>query len=279
MHVAHLFSFAAFQAAVLGIVQGLAEFLPISSSAHLVLVRWWLGWSDFIGGPQVEKAFDVMLHAGTFVAVFIYFFADLKGFAKALFSWDGDREKRRIAWMLVISTIPGALFGVFFEKAIEEKFSAPHPIAIFMLSLGVVLILAELLSRQNRTLEEMTMFDAVIIGIAQAFALLPGVSRSGITMTAALFLGSTRETAARYSFLMSIPIIAGAMVWEGHKVMKMHLPVATLLPFGWGFLTSAIVGYLAIGFLLRYLSKGSFYPFAVYRILLGAGILIFGLFK
>lgn len=257
----------AFQAAILGIVQGLAEFLPISSSAHLVLVRWIFGWSEFVGGPAVEKAFDVMLHAGTFVAVVWYFWADLKEF------FSGKHNK--LVFLLILSTIPGALFGVLFEKAAEEKFSAPYPIAIFMILLGIILLLAEWLANHRKNLEQLTIVDSILIGIAQAFALFPGVSRSGITMTTALFLGVKRTDAARYSFLMSIPIIAGAIVWEGHKLVKMHLPMAALMPFFWGFLTSAIVGYVTIRVFLRYLSHGSFYPFVIYRIVVGAAILFY----
>jgi len=257
----------AFQAAILGVVQGLAEFLPISSSAHLVLVRWIFGWSEFVGGPAVEKAFDVMLHAGTFIAVVWYFWGDIKGFLAG--------KNSRLMGLLILSTIPGALFGMLFEKIVEEKLSSPFPIAIFMISLGVLLLMAEWLSQHKKSLDQLSWFDAVIIGIAQAFALFPGVSRSGITMTTALFLGVTRRDAARYSFLMSIPIIGGAILWEGHKLIKMHLPVATLIPFGWGFLTSAIVGYLTIRVLIKYLSYGSFYPFVIYRILLGSAILFY----
>lgn len=270
---ADLFSFAALQAAILGIVQGLAEFLPISSSAHLVLVRYALGWSDFLGGPAVEKAFDVMLHAGTLLALVWYFFPDLKSFLAAFFNntrTPENREKRKLVALLIISTIPGGLFGVLFEKAAEEKFSQPIPIAIFMASLGLVLLLAELFSSHARTLEKISWLDAIIIGIGQAFALLPGVSRSGITMTAGLFLGFKREDCARYSFLISIPLIAGAVLWEGHKLIKMHLLGADLVPISTGLFTSAVVGYLCIRYFLRYLSRGSFYPFVIYRLLLGA---------
>lgn len=268
-----IFSHAAFQAAVLGVVQGLAEFLPISSSAHLVLVRWLLGWSEFLGGPAVEKAFDVMLHAGTFVAVVSYFWEDIKGFTQSLFSSKGDPHKKKLLGYLVISTIPGGLFGVLFEKAAEEKFSQPLPIALFLLSLGIVLLFAERFSRQQRHLNDVGLTDAILIGITQAFALLPGVSRSGITISTSLFLGLTREAAARYSFLMSIPIIGGAVLWETTKLIKMHLSLAALFPFVWGFAASAIVGYLCIRFFLRYLTHGTFYGFALYRIVVAIAVI------
>lgn len=273
-HWSHLFSFAGFQGALLGAVQGLAEFLPISSSAHLVLVRWILGWSEFVGGPVVEKAFDVILHAGTFVAVVWYFWNDLKVFFLSFTKTHYNRLNQKLVAMLIVSTIPGALFGVLFEHATESYFSTPKYIAIFLLSLGVILWIAEATSGLNRDLEEMTWKDAILIGLAQAFAIFPGFSRSGITITAALFLGIKRGSAARYSFLMSIPIIGGAVLWEGRKLMKMHLPLGTLLPFGWGLLTSAIVGYLCIRFFLRYLSNGKLYPFSIYRIIVGILVLV-----
>lgn len=269
-----LFSFLGFQGAVLGIVQGLSEFLPISSSAHLVLVRWMLGWSEFVGGPSAEKVFDVILHAGTLLALVWYFFEDLNGFGRAVFHKHGDPLKRKLVWMLLIGTVPGALFGVLFEKAAEERFSQPGSIAIFLFIMGVVLYLTDRFSQKRRTLQELSGWHALLIGMAQAFAVLPGISRSGVTMTSALLLGYTREDSARYSFLMSIPIIAGACLWGGHKLLGMHLSFHSILPFGWGFVMSTVVGYLCIRYFLRYLYTGNLAPFAVYRMILGIGILL-----
>lgn len=268
-----VFTFVALQAAVLGLVQGLSEFLPISSSGHLVLVRWVLGWEDFLGSPAAEKAFDVMLHAGTFTAVVWYFWEDLKRFVRAFLTREGSPETRKLVGMLLVSTVPGGILGVLFEKSFEEKFSSPLPIAVCLIGLGILLALAERFSNPRRGLEAMGWLDAILLGMAQALALFPGVSRSGVTMTTALFLGIGRESAARYSFLMSLPLIGGAVLWEGRKLLRLGISSPVLLSVGWGFLASAVAGYLTIRYFLRYLSRGSFYPFAAYRVVLGILVL------
>lgn len=272
-----------YQAIVLAVVQGLTEFLPVSSSAHLVLVPWFAGWTE----PGL--AFDVALHLGTLLAVLLYFLKDwyelvLAGFGvrpsaampDADFAW-----KRRLFWLLVIGTIPGGIIGLLFEKTIEEKLSRPVPIAIAMISLALLMWLAESRSRFERHLPEANLADAGFVGSAQALALFPGVSRSGITITAGLFRRMTRETAARFSFLLSTPIIAGAALKEVPKLLKaqhagtMEISTSTVAI---SIAVSAIVGYAVIAFFLRYLQTRTLKIFIVYRILLGIVVLLVAFF-
>jgi undecaprenyl-diphosphatase len=268
-----------FQAVTLAVVQGLTEFLPISSSAHLVLIPWLAGW------PEQGLAFDVALHAGTLAAVLIYFIRDwiellLAGFgirASAKMS-DADLSwKKKVFWFLVIGTIPGAVVGVLFEKFIEERMSQPVPIACAMIATALLMWWADSLTNLDRHMPDLTITDSVTIGSAQALALFPGVSRSGITITTGLFRGLTRETAARFSFLLSTPLIAGAALKElpklvhAHKAGGLDLPISTLLI---AIAISAIVGYAVIGFLLRYLQTRTLKVFVVYRIAVGIIVLL-----
>ena len=244
-------------ALVLGIVQGLGEFLPISSSAHLVLIPWLFGWED----PGLT--FDVALHMGTLFAVVLYFWKDwVRLFTAALRRQASD--DKRIFWYLVIATIPGALFGLALEKKAETIFRAPLLIGIMMIVMGIILYLADK-RRQSRKMNTMTLADAIWIGLSQALAIIPGVSRSGSTMTTARFLNLTREDAARFSFLMSTPIILGA------GVMKLrHLTMASIdLPFSVGVISAFVVGILSISFLLRYLKTSNFGLFVGYRFIIG----------
>jgi len=268
-----------FQAVVLAVVQGLTEFLPISSSAHLVLFPWFAGWQE----PGL--AFNVALHIGTLVAVFVYFLRDwvqltLAGFgirASANMSNDEFSWKRKLFWLLVIGTIPGALVGILFERTIEERFMQPIPIACALISVGLLMWLADIRASQKRHIPELGLSDSMLVGGAQALALFPGVSRSGITITAGLWRHMTRETAARFSFLLSTPLIAGAAVKElpkllrAHKAGMMDISLSTLLI---AIAVSGIVGYLVIGFLLRYLQTRTLKVFVVYRIALGILILL-----
>ncbi|MFZ3102736.1 MAG: undecaprenyl-diphosphatase UppP [Desulfitobacteriaceae bacterium] len=251
-----------FQALILGLVQGLGEFLPISSSAHLILVPWLFGWQD----PGLT--FDVALHMGTLFAVVLYFWKDWVKLFQAALAKRPSPEKR-LFWYLVLATIPGALFGLAFEKQAETVFRSPLLIGIMLILMGIFLYIADK-KRQVRRLDTMNFTDAIWIGFSQALAIIPGVSRSGSTMTTARFLNLCREDAARFSFLMSTPIILGA------GVLKLrHLTLSALdAPFFVGVLTSFIVGILSISFLLNYLRTKNFQVFVLYRFLVGIGVLI-----
>lgn len=247
-------------AIILGIVQGLGEFLPISSSAHLVLIPWLFHWND----PSLNNlTFDVALHMGTLLAVVLYFGKDWIKLLKAAFR-KGASEEKRIFWFLVVATIPGGLFGLAFEKQAENAFRKPLLIGVMMIIMGIILYLADHKPR-IRTMETMTLADSLWIGLSQALAIIPGVSRSGSTMTTARFLAMTREDAARFSFLMSTPIILGA------GVLKLrHLTMASInLPFTTGVISSFIVGILSISFLLKYLRTSDFRLFVGYRVIVG----------
>src|SRR4051812_41854656 len=206
-----------FQAIVIGIIQGLTEFLPVLSSAHLIVIPQLLGWNTaFIN----SATFDVMLHAGTLVALLIYFWRDVVRLLGAFFASIGDRSlagdhDRRLAWLLLISTIPAALLGALFESFFDTYFRDNLLFIPVLLVVGaVVLFVAERAARHVRDMWQLTWLDAVIIGLAQALALFPGISRSGVTIATGLFLGMKREAAARFAFLMGIPVIAGATVWK-----------------------------------------------------------------
>ncbi len=269
-----------FQAVVLAVVQGLTEFLPVSSSAHLVLVPWFAGWKE----PGL--AFEVALHAGTLVAVLVYFLRDwiemlLAGFgvrATAGMSAEDFTWKRRLFWFLVAATIPGAIAGLLFEKFIEDRLSQPVPIAAALIVIGLVMWWVDRTARLERQPSQITLSDALVVGTAQAFALFPGVSRSGSTIVAGLWRGMTRETAARFSFLLSTLIIAGAALKELPKVIHMQrtgtldMSLSTLLI---AIAVSGLVGYAVIAFFLRYLQARTLKVFVVYRVVLGILILLF----
>jgi len=250
-------------ALILGIVQGLGEFLPISSSAHLVLVPWLFGWED----PGLT--FDVALHMGTLFAVVLYFWKDWVKLFKAALR-PGASDDKRIFWYLVVATIPGGLFGLALEKKAETVFRSPLLIGIMMIVMGTILYLADK-KREIRTMHSMTLKEAIWIGLSQALSIIPGVSRSGSTMTTARFFNLTREEAARFSFLMSTPIILGA------GVLKLrHLTMASInLPFSVGVISSFVVGISSISFLLRYLKTSNFGLFVGYRFVIGVIVIAF----
>jgi undecaprenyl-diphosphatase len=266
------------QAIILGIVQGLTEFLPISSSGHLLIVPWLFNWHFLLDNPELNKTFDVALHLGTFVAVVIYFWREI---GRLLSAWVRSMTRRsladpeaRLAWFLVVSTIPAAFLGVAFESFIEERLGKPWIIAIMMIVFALVMYTVDHLARLDRDLEALTWTDAILIGIAQAFALCPGVSRSGITMMTGMALRLDRESAARYSFLLSIPVIGGAAAYKGLQVAQDGLPAGTATPFAVGIAAAALSGFAAIWFLLAYLRRHSFDLFVIYRIAIGVGMLI-----
>jgi len=252
----------------LGFVQGLTEFLPISSSGHLALLEHYL---KVEGGGL---SFDILLHLGSLLALLIYFRTDWLNMAKAVFKPSPyTRLDRRLFICLVAATIPGGLAGVLLQKFAETVFRLPWRVAFLMGGIGLLLILAERLARHVRPLTNLHLGDAVLIGLSQALAIMPGVSRSGITMTTGLFLGFTRESAARFSFLMATPIIAGAGLYDLYKMIK-HPPDHLSWTTGvLGFLSALVFSYLAIDFLLRYVRRHTFYPFAVYRLIVAAIVL------
>jgi len=258
-----------FQALVLGIVQGLTEFLPVSSSAHLALIPWAFGWRD----PGL--AFDVSLHFGTLLAVLWFFRDEWILLVRSALSIVTTRridtpEKRRVIY-LIIATIPGGIAGLLLEHYAESYFRSPALIAVVLIVLGLILWLTDKVAPQHRSMDDMTWGQALALGIAQCFALVPGVSRSGSTITAGRALGFNRESAAVFSFLMSMPITAGAALKEVPKALHQHGLSAELIV---GVLASAISGWLAITVLLRYVSRHSYGVFAAYRVLLGIAVLL-----
>jgi undecaprenyl-diphosphatase len=266
------------QAIILGIVQGLTEFLPISSSGHLLLVPWLFNWHFLLENPELNKTFDVALHLGTFVAVVIYFWREIVRLAGA---WVRSISRRslaepegRLAWLLIVSTVPAALVGVLLEDFITNTLGKPWMIGVAMIVFAGFMYLVDHIARLDRDIEALTWLDALLIGVAQALALLPGVSRSGITMMTGLLVRLDRESAARYSFLMSIPVIGGAAVFKGLEVARDGLPAGTATPFLVGMVTAAVSGIAAIWFTLAYLKRHNFNLFVVYRIVVGVGVLV-----
>lgn len=258
-----------FQAIVLGLLQGLAEFLPVSSSAHLTLAPWVFGWED----PGL--AFDVALHSGTLLALAWYFRRDWIELIKAGISILATRKvstpiEHRLL-LLVVATIPGGIAGKLLNDYAEQAFRAPQLIAITLMVMGVLLWAADKWGRQSRSLEQVTMRDAVLIGLAQVFALIPGVSRSGSTMTAGRALGFERQSAARFSFLMSMPITFAAVAVKLPEAVHAAKDLGPMIA---GIIAAAISGWLAISVLLKYVARHSFGSFALYRLALGAFILV-----
>jgi undecaprenyl-diphosphatase len=280
-----------YQVVVLAIVQGLAEFIPVSSSGHLIIVRRLLGWNEL--SPAHELTFDVALHFGTLLSVLFYFrrtwiqiiraalggkvvrFSEAGGTDQNL-TTDEQREERLLLWFLVIATIPGAIAGKLLEHSAEDYFRE-H---IFLIA-GALIVVAllmwwgEKVGELRKSLTGINFADALIVGCAQAFALIPGVSRSGSTITAGLFRNMTREAAVRFSFLLSTPLIAGAALLKAHELRKEGLPAEMHMPFLVGVLVSAVVGYMAIAWLIRYLQSNSLKVFIVYRIVVG--VIVIGL--
>jgi undecaprenyl-diphosphatase len=254
------------QAVVLAIVQGLTEFLPVSSSGHLVLFPRLFAWSD------QGLAFDVAVHVGTLVAVLLYFRRDLVPLISGGLGWlAGKRDDRygRLAMNLAFASIPVFVAGFFAKDYIEAVLRSPAIVAFQLAVFGVVLYVVDRLSSKSRDEQSLSLGEAMIIGVAQALALVPGTSRSGITMTAGLALGLTRESAARFAFLLSVPGIAGAGVYEGYKFATSNTAVAlNEILIGVG--VSAAVGYACIAVFLRYIPRIGFLPFTIYRLLLAA---------
>jgi undecaprenyl-diphosphatase len=265
------------QAIILGVVQGITEFAPVSSSGHLILVPWALGW-DIVNDPALNKTFDVALHLGTLLGAVLYFRSDLWTYIKAFVASCRARAIRttdeRLAWALIVGTIPGVIAGATLESVIEDKLGQPVLIAVMLAVMGVVLYVVDRLARSDRGLDSVGPRTGLFLGAAQALALQPGVSRSGVTITAGRLIGLDRPTAARFSFLLALPIIAGAGAYKGLDVMQTGLQ-GYGTEFLAGFIASAVSGFIVIWFLLRYLRRHDFLVFMIYRLAVAA--LVIGL--
>jgi undecaprenyl-diphosphatase len=268
-----------FQAIILALVQALTEFLPVSSTAHLILFPWLLHW------PDPGEAFDVALHAGTLLAVALYFFKDwltliicgLGGKYPGNAPAEEVAQHKRLFWYMIVGTIPGGILGKLFDKQIEEHLRLPGIIGVSMVGIALVMWWADWKARQSRKLEQSNLGDAIAIGTAQAVALWPGVSRSGITITAGLFRNFTREAATRFSFLLSAPLIAGAVAAKLPALIKLHKAGALELPLSTlaiSIAVSGIAGYFVIAFFLKYLQTRTLKVFIVYRLVFGIIILV-----
>jgi undecaprenyl-diphosphatase len=264
-------------AIILGIVQGLSEFLPISSSGHLILVPELFGWNELTRDPSLNKTFDVALHMGTLIAAVWYFRHDVWKYLVAALQTVKQRSVRttdeRMAWLLLLSAVPGAIVGALFGSTIEEELGDPILIGVMLIFFGFVLLFVDRLGGR-RPSDEFRRRDALLMGIAQAVALQPGVSRSGVTMTMGRWLRFDRAAAARLSFLMAIPITAGAGLYKGLEVARDGIPSGFVAPFLWGMIAAGVSGFLAIAWLLRYLRTNSFLPFVIYRFIVGGAVII-----
>jgi undecaprenyl-diphosphatase len=265
-----------FHAIVLGLVQGLTEFLPISSSGHLILAPWLFGWNDF-NDIAIQKAFDTSLHLGTLIAVLFYLRTDLvpyvrEGIKVVVAPKKANKTVGRRAWMFVLSAVPAGIAGAIAEDWITEKLGTPALVAISLMVFGAVLILAD---RQvgTRDLDTFSTRDALLIGAAQVIALNPGTSRSGITITAARKFGFSRDAAARVSFLMSVPVIGGAVLLKLAKLAKDGIPDGLLTPMIVGIIAAGISGWIAMWGMIRLLRSRSFTPFVMYRFVAGFSVL------
>lgn len=250
------------QALILGIVQGLTELLPISSSAHLFLIPWIFNW-------DIAESFDVALHFGTLLAIALFFFKDwidlIKGGIKTV---KGEKNPEgRMFWYLVLATIPGGIIGFVLDHYAQDILTNPTIIALALIMMGIILYIADKYAKSSVKYEDMNLKQTFLIGLSQALAFIPGVSRSGVTMTTARIMGIERESAAKYSFMLSAPIVLGATLYK----MK---DFVFGIPFIVGVVVSFLVGIFVIKFLLNYLKKGSFKGFAIYRVILGIIVLI-----
>jgi len=262
------------QAIVLGILQGATEFLPVSSSGHLVLFPWVLNWSN----PGL--AFDTMAHLGTLLAVLVYFYHDLIRIIRDWFSHVFMRrpstENSRLAWLLIVGTVPGVVIGLVGEDFFEQLFATPAWVAFFLLVTAAILTVSERLGKREKGADQLVLWEALLIGAAQGLAIAPGISRSGATIAMGLLIGLRRPAAARFSFLLSVPIVFGAGSMQLVKWLTDSAGHATIgiLPMILGFLAAAISGYACVRFLLSYLQRGKLYPFAIYCAVVGVAGLI-----
>lgn len=270
------------QAIVLGITQGVTEFAPISSSGHLILVPWLFGWPK-LADPDLNKTFDVALHLGTLAGALVYFRGDV---GRYLAAWVRSIRARsigtvdeRLAWALVLGTVPGVIAGASLENVVQERLGQPLLIAAMLAVFGVLLYVVDRRAPERRSISDLRVRDGLALGVAQALALQPGVSRSGVTITAARAMGLDRASAARFSFLLSLPIIAGAGLYKGLDLLRMGMPPGMGAPFAWGIASSAVSGFLVIAFLLSYLRRHDVGVFLWYRLAaaaLTAGVVLAG---
>ena len=264
-------------AIVLGLVQGLTEFLPVSSSGHLLLVPWIMGWNDF-SDVSVEKAFDVALHLGTLIAVAGYFRKDLAKYIQDGLRMVFQRQRPstpegRLAWLLVVASIPAALFGAVFGNWVDENLGKPVIIGVSLMVFALVLAWADRRPGE-RDFSQMSRRDAGLIGVAQVLALNPGTSRSGISISAARLLGFDRDSAVRFSFLLSIPVTAGAVLVKLTKLFKDGVPEGLAMPMLIGIVTAGLSGWLAVAGLLRLIKTQTFNAFVIYRIAAGVAVVV-----
>ena len=267
-----------FQAFILGIIQGATEFLPISSSGHLVLFPHVIGWEI-----PTEQAFvfDVLVQLGTLLAVIVYYWTDLRNIVCVTFAslWKPDLYSRpdvRLGVNLLVATFPAVVIGILFKETIEASFSSPTVTALFLLLTALLLFVAEWVGKRNVFLEDVKLYDAWRIGIFQALALFPGVSRSGASITGGMIGNMKRADAARFSFLMAVPVMIGAGVLAAFDLVEISNLASFAMPLLVGFATSAVVGFLAIRWLLNYLAKNSLYVFSIYLVVISTLALIIG---
>jgi undecaprenyl-diphosphatase len=267
-------------AIILGLVQGFSEFLPISSSGHLALVPWLFGWNDFAdvaNGDSIEKAFDTALHLGTLVAVLFYLRADLVGYVRegiriVVSPQRADKQMGKRAWLFVASAIPAGIAGAIGQQWITDKLGTPVLIAVSLVVFGLVLLWADR-QQGTRELSTFTRKDALLIGLAQVLALNPGTSRSGITITAARKFGFSRDAAARVSFLMSVPVIGGAVLFSLVKLVRDGIPYGLIAPMIAGIIAAGVSGWVAMWGMIRILRTRNFNMFVMYRVAVGFGVL------
>lgn len=267
-------------AIILGLVQGFSEFLPISSSGHLALVPWLFGWNDFAdvtNGASIEKAFDTALHLGTLVAVLFYLRADLVGYVRegiriVVSPQRADKQMGKCAWLFVASAIPAGIAGAIGQQWITDKLGTPVLIAVSLVFFGLLLLWADR-QQGTRDVDTFTRKDALLIGLAQVLALNPGTSRSGITITAARKFGFSRDAAARVSFLMSVPVIGGAVLFSLVKLVRDGIPDGLIAPMIAGIIAAGVSGWVAMWGMIRILRTRNFNMFVMYRVAVGFGVL------
>lgn len=268
-----------FQVIFLAVVQGATEFLPISSSGHLALIPWLFGWTD----PGLT--FDIALHVGTLVAVLLFFFRDwvqilLQGFG---LSWGSDvqlKQNRFLLWYLAIASIPAGIFGLLFDRQAEEEWRSPFLIGSMMVAIGLVMWAAERIGKARKDIGQVTFADSAVIGVSQALAIVPGTSRSGITMASGLFRDLDRPAAARFSFLLATPIIAGAAASKlFHMLRHGGIPAEMRTPFALGIGISALTGCLVIAFFMKYLQRHTFRVFILYRVIFGIIVIALAFYR
>jgi undecaprenyl-diphosphatase len=268
-----------YQVIVLALVQGITEFLPISSSGHLALIPWFLGWTD----PGLT--FDIALHVGTLLAVLVFFFRDWVQIAAQGFglTWGKDselRQNRFLLWYLAIATIPAAVFGLLFDRYAEEEWRSPLLIGSMLVLIGLLMWVAESAGKRKKDMSGVTFTDSALIGVSQALAIVPGTSRSGITIATGLFRDLDRPAAARFSFLLATPIIAGAAGSKLYHMLKHGgIPADMRTPFALGIAISALSGCLVIAFFLKYLQRHTLRVFILYRVIFGILVIALAFFR